>query len=90
MNKDYRSEGGLLEEARRGYAASKARDLSSKLQEVSVAKFEVDHLPEPRKVRHLPPTSARALQHQLTINADSPVHDAGSDSKIILVQTAVV
>lgn len=39
-----------LEEARRGYAFSKVTALSSQLQETSVAKFEVDHLPERRKV----------------------------------------
>ena len=39
-----------LEEGRRGYALSKVTTLSSELQEISVAKFEVDHLPERREV----------------------------------------
>lgn len=39
-----------LEEGRRGYALSKVAALSSQLQETSVAKFEVDHLPERREV----------------------------------------
>lgn len=39
-----------LEEGRRGYASSKVAALSSQLQETSVAKFEVDHLPERREV----------------------------------------
>eukprot|EP00904_Undaria_pinnatifida_P004378 jgi/Undpi1/13941/HiC_scaffold_9.g03592.m1 len=40
----------ILEEARRGYALSKVTSLRSQLQETSVAKFEVDHLPERREV----------------------------------------
>ncbi|CAN0335969.1 unnamed protein product [Laminaria digitata] len=44
------SSSSSLEEARRGYALSKATALSSQLQETSVAKFEVDHLPERREV----------------------------------------
>lgn len=44
------SSSSSLEEARRGYALSKATVLSSQLQETSVAKFEVDHLPERREV----------------------------------------
>ena len=46
MNSSDRS----LEEARSGYAVSKVTALSSQLQEASVAKFEVDHLPERREV----------------------------------------
>lgn len=39
-----------LEQARRDYAALKARSLESQLQETSVAKFEVEHLSDQRKV----------------------------------------
>lgn len=39
-----------MDEARREYALSRVRDLSLKLQEASVAKFEVDHLRDERKV----------------------------------------
>lgn len=40
-----------LEEARREYAEAKSVALSAQLQEISVAKFEVDALPDKREVR---------------------------------------
>lgn len=39
-----------LEQARRDYAEKEAMKLTSQLQETSVAKFEVDHLSDNRKV----------------------------------------
>lgn len=43
-----------LEQARRDYAAEKERVISSQMQELSVAKFEIDHLPDQREVSEIP------------------------------------
>lgn len=43
-----------LEQARRDYAAEKERVISSQMQELSVAKFEIDHLPDQREVGEIP------------------------------------
>lgn len=45
-----------LTEARGEYASAKVVGLSSKLQELSVARFEVDALPDQREVRSIPGT----------------------------------
>lgn len=42
--------GNALEKARREYAETKTVALSAQLQGISVAKFEVDALPEKRQV----------------------------------------
>lgn len=42
--------GNALEEARREYAEAKTASLSAQLQGISVAKFEVDALPDKREV----------------------------------------
>jgi len=39
-----------LEEEKREYALAKSVDLSAKLQEISVAQFEVESLPKQRQV----------------------------------------
>ncbi len=51
----------LLEEAKREYASAKSADLSAKLQEISVAQFEVESLPKQRQVRLL---CVRVVQSQ--------------------------
>ena len=43
----------LMEQIKRDYAADKERTLSSQMQELSVAKFEVDHLPDQREVSEM-------------------------------------
>lgn len=54
-----------LEQARRDYAAEKERAISSQMQELSVAKFEIDYLPDQREVGEiLRPFFARTLKRR--------------------------
>lgn len=66
--------GSALEEARREYAKAKAVALSAQLQGISVAKFEVEALPDQREVlltcsteressNIIPPYSSMRLQY---------------------------